>query len=54
LAVTFGLSMYPDDINSVFAFANILGYAFFAVIMIPFLIWFVSWMKKIAGRKQTS
>ena len=22
------LSMYPDDINSVFAFANILGYAF--------------------------
>ena len=28
LAVTFGLSMYPDDINSVFAFANILGYTF--------------------------
>ncbi|KXZ17158.1 spore germination protein [Bacillus nakamurai] len=54
LAVTFGFSMYPEDINSVFEYGTMLGYMFFAVIMIPFLIWFSSWMKKIFRRKQTS
>ncbi|MBT2572903.1 spore germination protein [Bacillus sp. ISL-51] len=54
LAVTFGISMYPQDINSVFEYGTMLGYLFFAVIMIPFLIWFSSWVKKTFRRKQTS
>ncbi len=38
--------------KSVFGLGNILGYGFFGVIMIGFVMWFVRWMKKIGGGKK--
>lgn len=52
LAVTFFLSMFPEDLNAVFYYGTLLGYVFLGVIAIPFLIWFLSWVQKKLGRDQ--
>lgn len=52
LAVTFFLTLYPKDLNDVFYYGTLLGYAFLIVIAIPFFIWFLSWILKKLGRDQ--
>ncbi|GAA5633458.1 spore germination protein B2 [Bacillus subtilis] len=52
LAVTFFLSMFPEDLNAVFYYGTLLGYIFLGIIVIPFFIWFLSWIQKKLGRGQ--
>lgn len=52
LAATFFITMYPKDLNDVFYYGTLLGYAFLIVITIPFFVWFLSWIQKKLGRGQ--
>ncbi|WP_336155877.1 spore germination protein [Bacillus sp. 204(2023)] len=52
LAVTFFITLYPKNLNDVFYYGTLLGYAFLIVIIIPFFIWFLSWIQKKLGRDQ--
>ncbi len=57
LLFTFGVAMYPDDLNAVIYFGGKLGYVFLIILLIPFIVWFVSWIKKKWGgssRNETS
>jgi spore germination protein BB len=52
LAATFFITMYPKDLNDVFYYGTLLGYAFLIVIAIPFFVWLLSWVQKKLGRGQ--
>lgn len=52
LVATFFITMYPKDLNDVFYYGTLLGYAFLIVIAIPFFVWLLSWVQKKLGRSQ--